>query len=214
MKIVLDAACALGSKYFNKPLSKFSDIVIYSLNGNKNFTAGSGGVLSTENKNYYIFSKTFLNNGKKHNGYSYKMIGFNLNMSSLNAALALAQIKRFKEIKKNILQIRNWYKKYLYPINLFNSNFTWGNYFPWMNFFLTKNKKEKISFVAKLKKKKILVNYFWYPMHKQPIKKNFLLTSFNNTNFIYDRIVVLPSSTFLSHRQIKNISKIIKKTYV
>ena len=34
------------------------------------------------------------------NAYNYKMIGFNLNMSSLNAAVGLAQMKRFNEIQK------------------------------------------------------------------------------------------------------------------
>ena len=80
-----------------------------------------------------------------------------------------------------------------------------------MNFYLAKNKREKKITIDLLRKKNILANNFWLPMHKQPTKKNFLLSNYLNTNYIYDRIIVLPSSTFLSLNLIKKISQIIKK---
>ena len=59
-----------------------------------------------------------------------------------------------------------------------------------------------------------MLNNFWLPMHKQPTKKNFLLTKYKITNYIYDRILVLPSSTFLKLKVLKKISKIINKIIV
>ncbi len=210
LKIVFDAACALGHKYKKNKLTKYCDAAVYSLNGNKNFTAGAGGIISTDQFKYFDFAKKFANNGKIMNAYDYKMIGFNLNMSSLNAAVGLAQMKRFNEINKNKIKINKSYSKNLFPIKLFNCQFTWGKYFPWMNFYITQDKNEKKLVINKLRKKNILVNNFWLPMHKQPTKKNFLLTKYPNTNYIYERIIVLPSSTFLSSSIIKKISQIIK----
>ena len=77
------------------------------------------------------------------NAYNYKMIGFNLNMSSLNAAVGLAQMKRFNEIQKKKKLINKFYSRNLSPIKLFRCKFLWGNYLPWMNFYLAKNKREK-----------------------------------------------------------------------
>jgi perosamine synthetase len=211
LKIVFDAACALGHKYKKNKLTKYCDAAVYSLNGNKNFTAGAGGIISTDKFKYYDFAKKFANNGKIMNAYNYKMIGFNLNMSSLNAAVGLAQMKRFNEINKNKIKINKSYSENLSPIKLFNCKFIWGKYFPWMNFYVAKDKNEKKITINKLRKKNILVNNFWLPMHKQPTKKNFLLTKYPNTNYIYERIIVLPSSTFLSLGIIKKISQIIKK---
>lgn len=211
LKIVFDAACALGHKYKKNKLTKYCDVAVYSLNGNKNFTAGAGGIISTDQFKYFDFAKKFANNGKIMNAYNYKMIGFNLNMSSLNAAVGLAQMKRFNEINKNKIMINKSYSKNLSPIKLFNCTFSWGKYFPWMNFYFANDKNEKKTTINKLRKKNILVNNFWLPMHKQPTKKNFLLTKYPNTNYIYDRIIVLPSSTFLSLNIIKKISQIIKK---
>ena len=42
LKIIADAACALGAKFKNK-LAKFNDTVCYSFNGNKSFTAEGWG---------------------------------------------------------------------------------------------------------------------------------------------------------------------------
>ena len=213
LKIVFDAACAFGHKYKNQKLTNYCDAAIYSFNGSKNLTTGAGGIVSTENYKYYDYAKKFTNNGKIMNQYHYKMIGFNLGMSSLNAAIGLAQVKRFKELMGNKIRIKNFYQKNLSPLKLFKCEFTWGKYLPWMNFILIPNKNKRNMIIDELRKKNVLVSKFWLPMHKQPTKKNFILTDYPNTNYIYNSILVLPSSTFLSSVIIKRISEIIKKKY-
>ncbi len=213
LKIVFDAACALGHKYKKQQLTKYCDVAIYSLNGNKNLTAGAGGIFSTEKFKCYDFARKFANNGKIMNAYDYKMLGFNLKMSSLNAAVGLAQTKRFNEITKSKIKIKKYYSKSLSPIELFNCDFSWGKYLPWLNFFIVQNKYIKQKIIFELRKNNILVNNFWLPMHQQPTKKYFLLTKYPNTKYIYERILVLPSATFLSFNIIKKISVIIKKIY-
>ncbi len=210
LKIIFDAACAFGNYYRNQSLTKFGDIAVYSFNGNKNFTTGGGGLICTESNKYYNYSKQYSENGKK-NTYEYIMSGFNLKMNSINAALGLAQIKRFNIIKNNKIKISNTYKKNLKNIEIFNCKYPWGKYLPWMNFCLIKNKNYLKKIVKKLKKSKIMVNNFWIPMHKQPIKKNFILTKFSATNYLYERILVLPSSTNLKLSAIKRISNIVNK---
>ena len=48
-------------------------------------------------------------------------------------------------------------------------------------------------------------------MHKQITKNNFILTNFPNTDYLYERILVLPSSTNLQPRIIKKISNLINR---
>lgn len=213
LKILFDAACALGHKYFNKRLTDFCDVAIYSMNGSKNITSGAGGVISTEKFKYYDFASKFSNNGKILNAYDYKMIGFNLKMSSLNAAVGLAQLKRFSYLFKKKKQIRDSFSKQLNPIKLFNTKFEWGEYLPWLNFCILSSKNKRDQIIKALRKNNILASKFWLPMHKQTTKKSFLLTKFKNTQFIYERILVLPSSTFLNLKDINKICKIIKNNY-
>ena len=53
LEIIYDAAEALGSRFSDIGLGKLSDISAYSFNGNKIITTGSGGVVTTNNKNIY-----------------------------------------------------------------------------------------------------------------------------------------------------------------
>jgi dTDP-4-amino-4,6-dideoxygalactose transaminase len=211
LKIIFDAACALGHKYKKQKLTKYCDAAIYSFNGNKNFTTAAGGLISTENKKYYDFAKKFSNNGKIINAYDYKMIGFNLKMSSINAAIGLAQIKRFKEIQINKKKINQYYNQNLTNIKLFKCEFSWGKYMAWMNFSIIKNQNKRKKIIQRLRKKNILANNFWLPMHKQPVKNNFFLTDFPNSNYLHKRILVLPSSTNMNLNIVKKISKIINE---
>ena len=80
-----------------------------------------------------------------------------------------------------------------------------------MNFCLVKNKLFFKKIVKKLAKSKINSNIFWIPMHKQITKNNFILTNFPNTDYLYERILVLPSSTNLQPRIIKKISNLINR---
>ena len=51
LKIIEDAAEALGSYYKNKHAGTFGDLGVISFNGNKTITSGGGGVILSKNKN-------------------------------------------------------------------------------------------------------------------------------------------------------------------
>ena len=211
LKIIFDAACSFGQKFNNKKLSKYCDVVTYSFNGNKNFTTGGGGLFSTDIKKYYLRALSISNNGKVGT-YQYRKIGYNLRMPSINAAIGLAQLERYKKIIKQKRNIRNYYQKYIKKYELFDCTFLWGKYLPWMNFCIVKNETKLKKIFKSLNKKNISSDYFWIPMHKQNIKNKFILTKFTNTDYIYKKILILPSSTNIKINDIKIISKIINKT--
>ena len=208
LKIIFDAACSFGNKFNNNKLSKYCDIATYSFNGNKNFTTGGGGLYSTDIKKYYLKALSIANNGKVST-YQYQSIGYNLRMPSINAAVGLAQLERFNKIIKKKKTIRDLYKKNLKKYQLFNCRFSWGNYLPWMNFCLVKNETMLKKIIKILNMRNIACDYFWIPMHKQNIKSKFILTKFTNTDYIYKKILILPSSTNIKLKNIKIISKII-----
>ena len=95
LKIIEDAAEAVGSFYKKKHLGTFGDIGCLSFNGNKIITTGGGGAVITNNKNLANKIKHLTNTAKiKHKWeYIHDDIGYNFRMPSLNAALGLAQIE-------------------------------------------------------------------------------------------------------------------------
>ncbi|MBI3573108.1 MAG: DegT/DnrJ/EryC1/StrS family aminotransferase [Candidatus Kerfeldbacteria bacterium] len=98
-KLVLieDCAQAAGAKYHGKHVGSFGDIGCFSLYQTKHIVAGEGGVVATNNKKFAGIITSIANNGiMKANldAYDYDKVGFNYQMTELQAALALVQLKK------------------------------------------------------------------------------------------------------------------------
>ena len=116
IKIIEDAAESFGTRYISgKFKGKFTgaigDIGIFSFNGNKIITAGSGGAIIS-NKISLIKKAKYLTTQAREKNFDYihSAVGYNYRMSNLNAAVGLAQLEKFreklKEKKKFIIFIK------------------------------------------------------------------------------------------------------------
>ena len=87
-KIILieDAAGALGANYKGKNVGTLSDAGIFSFNGNKVISTGSGGALVL-NKKTFKKGKILYTQARVKQLYNYSDVGYNYRMSNLNAAL-------------------------------------------------------------------------------------------------------------------------------
>ena len=52
---------------------------------------------------------------------------------------------------------------------------------------------------------------FWKPMHLQKPYKSCLKTSMKNTEYIWNKVITLPSGTGLNNRDLNKIANVIKK---
>ena len=113
LKIIEDAAEAVGSFYKKKHLGTFGDVGCLSFNGNKIITTGGGGVVLTNKKNLANKIKHLANTAKiKHKWeYIHDDIGYNFRMPSLNAALGLAQIEKINIFLKAKRKLFHKYSK-------------------------------------------------------------------------------------------------------
>ena len=210
LKIIADAACAIGAKYNKKSLALYNDVVCYSFNGNKSLTAGGGGAISTNNKVIYKNSFLLTTNGKSDQ-YFHKSFGLNLRITGIHAALGYGELNEFKKIqmKKNRLR-----KKYINTsqINYFETYFLDKNInsMIWLNFLISK-KNIKSIFFKNAKRNKLNLAPFWTPMHLQPFLKNELIEKMKNTNFVWKKILVLPSSLNINSNDFKKIEKFLIK---
>ena len=210
LKIIIDGACAFGNKYNGRPLIEYADVVIYSFNGNKNFTSGGGGVLSTNKKNIYTKAKILSENGKIKGNYTYSMFGYNYKMTNLHAAILKGQLSRYFKIKKKLANIHQNYLRRIKNINFFffTQHGNKKNIF-WLNFVLCKSETISKKLISYLNKKKIRTNYFWKPMHLQPYKKKFLSENMKFTNKFFKRVVLIPSSSFLKKKELDYVIKVL-----
>ena len=205
LKIIADAACALGSKFNNKHHSSYTDISIFSLNGNKSFTAGGGGIISTNNKKIYTIAKSLATNCKTKN-YNYNNIGFNLRITNLHASVALAQLIRFNEIfiKKN--QISEFYEMKLTKYRFLPKN-SWCKKILWFNAIILESNYKLSKILKKMNKNHIKCANFWKPLHLQYPYMKFKKENLDFTNKVWNKILVLPSSSNLKRKELNQVIK-------
>ena len=105
--IIEDASHALGSRYIDgSPVGscKYSDFTVFSLHPVKSITSGEGGIITTNNKNFYNKLKLMRNHGiirsssRKYSWqYEINNLGLNYRLSEIQASLALSQLKKLKK---------------------------------------------------------------------------------------------------------------------
>ena len=123
-KIIEDAAHSFGGKYNNNykiGSCKYSELSVFSLHPAKTITAGEGGIITTNNKDYYDQLKLLANNGvqknsekfkiKKHKNdmwyYEVQQLGFHYRITDFQCALAISQLNKinlFLKVRKKIVE--------------------------------------------------------------------------------------------------------------
>ena len=110
IKVIEDAAGAMGAEFENKRVGCLGDAGIFSFNGNKIITTGSGGALLLNSKKLYNLATLLAKQGKPNKSYKYKYSGFNYKMSNINASLGYSSNKAIQSVFKKI-DIANIYDK-------------------------------------------------------------------------------------------------------
>ena len=197
-KIIEDASHSLGAHYRNIKVGscKWSDITVFSLHPVKIITSGEGGVATTNNKDIFYKLQMYKNHGitknkkfflkKKSPGWHYEQhfLGLNYRMNEISAALGISQLRKLNKYVKERNKIASYYKK---KLNIEDIILPKINSFCLSTFHLfvvkikNKNyKKIQVKLFNFLRKKNILVNVHYIPIHLQPYYKKL---GFKKNNF-------------------------------
>lgn len=111
LAVIEDAAHAHGSKYKDKKAGNLGDMGAFSLNGTKHLPSGEGGLVTTNNPEYFekarltsMFGEKVIPKGAIRPYDAYTM-GFNYRSTEMSNALTRSLLKRLDEY--NSLRMRN-----------------------------------------------------------------------------------------------------------
>lgn len=117
--VIEDAAEAIGSEYKGKKSGSFGDTGTFSFHGSKTMTTGEGGMLVTNDTGIYERCCFLRDHGRKPGDVMFNNheVAYKYKMSSMQAALGLAQLERIEELIARKREIFCWYKEYLQGVN-------------------------------------------------------------------------------------------------
>ncbi|NTV28855.1 MAG: DegT/DnrJ/EryC1/StrS family aminotransferase [Candidatus Omnitrophica bacterium] len=174
--VIEDAAEATGAEYAGRPAGSLCDIGIFSFNATKLVIAGQGGMLVTDNKKVFERSRLYSHHGivKKPNARYYwsTVLGYNYNWTNIQAAFALAQLRRLPELVAHRRKVFGWYQDRLGKIEGLSLNETALNSRGscWITAAIVDRsyrlKKEKIQ--LEFKRYGIDARPFFYPISSMP----------------------------------------------
>jgi perosamine synthetase len=176
-----DAAEAHGAEYDGVKTGMLADISAFSFFANKNITTGEGGMVVTDDIEYYNQARYFKNVCFPLDAprvYQHADIGFNYRMSNLHAALGLAQVEKADYYRDLRIKNASLYKKYLSAIDgiQLQQDEPNGLNVHWMNAILInpgvfgKTKEQVIEY---LKNNGIETRLLFTGMHKQESLKKY-----------------------------------------
>ena len=219
--IIEDAAEAHGAEFAGKKTGSFSDIASFSFFANNNLTTGEGGMVVTDNEDYYKKCKYFKNMCFPVDAprvYSHDDIGFNYRMSNLHAAIGLAQTEKADEYRTMRINNAHLYKKYLTdcPGIVFQKDQKNALNVHWMNAVVINSAEyghTKDELIEHLKKNGIDTRLLFVSMHRQKSLKEFgcdCSGMYPVTDWLTENGFYLPSASSLKEEQIKCICDVIK----
>ncbi len=113
--VIEDAAESIGSEYRGKKAGSFGLASTFSFHGSKTLTTGEGGMLLTDDKGFYDRCRYLADHGRKPGDKAFynREVAYKYKMSSMQAALGLAQLERIDELVARKREIFKWYKEAL-----------------------------------------------------------------------------------------------------
>jgi perosamine synthetase len=203
LKLIEDAAEGMGSFVDGKHVGTIGDIGVFSFNGNKIMTTGSGGALVSHDVDLMKKAKHLSTTAKaSSDGFFYHdEVGYNYRLSNINAALGVAQLERIDEFLLHKKNLAEYYRNSFNEIN--DVRFVAPEFGSHSNYWLCAVQLkqhapgELTAIIQAAHKEQIMLRPLWQLNNELPMYQQCPSMTLNNAKQHVDSILCLPSSAVL-----------------
>jgi len=215
IKVIEDAAPAIGATYNGKKLGTFGDFGCFSFQGAKLLVTGEGGMIVTNSKKNFEKIVKLNDHGRVPGSFWINKLGYKFKISNLQAAFGLGQLKNLDQM---IYSKRKIYQRYLNnlkdldSISFIKETKNSESIF-WMTSFTIKDNEKSVSELMNfLSSKNIDTRPVFPPISQYPIWNNNFKPK-PNAKFIGENSLNLPSGVMLTETHIDFVSDMIIKFF-
>jgi dTDP-4-amino-4,6-dideoxygalactose transaminase len=207
LKVIEDAAQAVGSFYNEKPCGSIGDFGCYSFHETKNISCGEGGALLVNNENFIekseIIREKGTNRSKFFRGqvdkYTWVELGSSYLPSDMLAAYLYPQLSKMEQINGHRIELWNNYHKSFEEFE--NREIIKRPYIPanckhnaHMYYLRFNSLNVRAKFIDFMKQNEIMCVFHYIPLHSSPAGQRYgqVANKMDVTNSVSNTLVRLP----------------------
>ncbi len=228
--IIEDSAHGLGTKYKGIPIGRSADMTMFSFHPVKTVTTGEGGIITTNNAEYYRKLINFRSHGitrdknqieKKDAGswyYEQLALGYNYRLTDIQAALGISQLNKIHDFIQRRKEIVKRYNEAFNEIDeiILHKNEDYSdtvNHIYVLKLNLSKLKADREEIFNALSAENIGVNVHYIPVYLHPYyrKLGYKKGLCPKAEELYNAIITIPLFPAMTSNDVDDVINGVKK---
>lgn len=205
--VIEDSAESLGSFYKGKHTGTFGLAGILSYNGNKTITTGGGGMIITDDEKFSEKVNHITTTAKVPHKWEYihNEIGYNYRLTNVSAAIGVAQMENLDNILEHKRETAQLYTEYFKNTDIeFITEPAHSRLNYWLNCIKLPNREERDKFLEVSNSNGVITRPIWRLMNKLEMFKNCQTGNLDNSIWLEDRVVNIPSGYRIAKNHQRN----------
>ena len=216
--MIEDSCEGLGSAVNGQKVGSFGDISVFAFYPNKQITTGEGGMVVTDEPSHADAMRSMRNQGRDTDGtwLRHVRLGYNYRMDEMSAALGVAQMERYTELRKGRARVVETYARALAGLDWLTVPRTGlGEEVDWFVYVVRLHPElNRDELMGRLAAAGVPTRPYFNPLHLQPFYRQefgFAPGDFPVTERVAASTLALPFSSRLPDDDIEYVAHVIRE---
>jgi dTDP-4-amino-4,6-dideoxygalactose transaminase len=228
VRVIEDAATAVGSQYMGRQIGSVSDATVFSFYAIKNLATGEGGMLTTDELELAEKVRSLRNNGLDSNAwkryaasgspfYTLSEPGLNYRMTDVLGSLALGQLRRLPEFNAKRARLAAHYTRLFERVPEVETPTVRPDVTTNWHLYVVRLRDagiERDAFVEALKARGIGSAVHYLPVHYHPYYQDrygFKRGQYPVAEVEFERLISLPLFPLMGEREVERVVRAVEE---